>query len=174
MGGRRPAIFRPADVISSMELILWRHAEAAPGEPDASRPLTEHGREQAELMARWLAPRLPRDLRMLVSPARRAQETARALGRSFETVEALAPGTDAATLIGAAGWPDAERPVLVVGHQPTLGEAASRLQGGRRSAAAIAVGALWWLRARSRKGRSEAELLLAIAPEILARENPDY
>ena len=32
-----------------MELILWRHAEAAPGQPDAARPLTEHGRAQAAL-----------------------------------------------------------------------------------------------------------------------------
>jgi phosphohistidine phosphatase len=155
-----------------MELILWRHAEAAPGEPDAARPLTAHGREQAALMARWLASRLPRDLRMLVSPARRAQETARPLGRSFETVEALAPGVDAASLIAVAGWPDAQHPVLIVGHQPTLGEAASRLLEGRRAEAKIAIGAVWWLRAKARKGRSEAELLLAIAPEILARESP--
>jgi phosphohistidine phosphatase len=174
MGGRRPAIFRAAVVIGIMEVIFWRHAEAAPGEPDAARPLTEHGREQAALMARWLAPRLPRELRMLVSPARRAQETARALGRSFETVEALAPETDATALIGAIGWPDAERPALIVGHQPTLGEAASHLQGGRQPAAAIAIGAVWWLRARTRKGRSEAELLLAIAPEMLAREGAGY
>jgi phosphohistidine phosphatase len=157
-----------------MELLLWRHAEAAPGDPDAARPLTEYGRQQAELMARWLAPRLPQELRMLVSPARRTQETARALGRSFETVDALAPGTDAATLIGVAEWPDAVRPVLIVGHQPTLGEAASRLLDGRRSAAEIGTGAVWWLRARARKGRSEAELLLAIAPEILARESAAY
>jgi phosphohistidine phosphatase len=151
MGGRRPAIFRPADVIAVMEVIFWRHAEAAPGEPDAARPLTEHGREQAALMARWLAPRLPRELRMLV--------------------EALAPETDATTLIGVIGWPDAERPALIVGHQPTLGEAASQLQGGRQPAVTIAIGAVWWLRARTRKGHSEAELLLAIAPEILARGN---
>ena len=85
-----------------MELILWRHAEAAPGDPDAARALTDHGRRQAEAMARWLAPRLSRELRMIVSPARRAQETARALGRSFETVEALAPGCDVATLLKIA------------------------------------------------------------------------
>jgi phosphohistidine phosphatase len=152
-----------------MELILWRHAEAAPGDPDAARPLTELGRAQAERMARWLAPRLPRDLRLLVSPARRAQETARALARSFETVEALAPGMDVPTLIRIAGWPAADRPVLVIGHQPTLGEAAARLLEGRHSAASIGTGAVWWLRSRERKGRSEAALLLAIEPEILER-----
>jgi phosphohistidine phosphatase len=152
-----------------MELILWRHAEAAPGDPDAARPLTDHGRAQAERVARWLAPRLPRKLRTIVSPARRAQETARALGGSFETVEALAPGSDATALLGAACWPDADRPVLVVGHQPTLGEAAARLLEGRQAAAHMGTGAVWWLRAKSGKGRTSALLLLALEPEILAR-----
>jgi phosphohistidine phosphatase len=155
-----------------MELLLWRHAEAAAGEPDAARLLTDRGRAQAERMARFLAPRMPRELRMIVSPARRAQETARALGRSFETVDAIAPGADVAALLGAAGWPDAARPVLLVGHQPTLGEVAARLLDGRRSAAAIGTGALWWLRGAPRKGKSEAALLLALEPEILEREKP--
>jgi phosphohistidine phosphatase len=153
-----------------VELILWRHAEAAPGDPDAARPLTERGRAQAEHMARWLAPRLPRELRMLVSPARRTQETARPLGRSYETVEGLAPGTEAAAVLRIAGWPGGEQPVLIVGHQPTLGEVASRLLGGSPAAAAMGVGAIWWLRSKERKGRTEAMLLLAIEPEILERE----
>jgi len=154
-----------------MELILWRHAEAAAGDPDAARPLTEHGREQAQLMARWLAPRLPPDLRLIVSPARRAQETALTLARSFETTESLAPGTDVATLVRLAGWPDAEQPVMLVGHQPTLGETAARLIDGRQASWRIGAGAVWWLRSKQRKGRSDAVLLLAIEPEILALES---
>ena len=154
-----------------MELVLWRHAEAAPGDPDATRPLTEHGRAQAERMARFLAPRLPRELRMIVSPARRAQETARALGRSFESLDGLAPGHDAATLLTLAGWPGAERPVLVVGHQPTLSEVAAQLVDGRRSSWPLGAGSACWLRARPRKGRSEASLLLVIEPEVLERGN---
>lgn len=154
-----------------MELILWRHAEAAPGDPDAERPLTGRGRAQADLVARWLAPRLPPDLRVVVSPARRTQETARALGRAFETVERLAPGNDSGALLTVAGWPGAEQPVLIVGHQPTLGDLASRLLEGRRSAAGMGTGAVWWLRGKARGGRSEAELLLAIEPEILERGN---
>ncbi len=152
-----------------MELILWRHAEAAPGDPDSARPLTDQGREQAALVARFLAPRLPRELRLVVSPARRAQETARALGRSFETVDGLAPGCDVTTVLRVTGWPDAEGTVMVVGHQPTLGDLASRLLEGRRAPAAMGTGSAWWLRARGRKGRSEAALLLALEPEILAR-----
>ena len=154
-----------------MELILWRHAEAAPGSPDAARPLTDRGRSEAVLVARWLAARLPRELRLLVSPARRAQETARALGRAFETVDAIVPGADATALLDAAGWPTAAQVVLVVGHQPTLGEVAARLLEGKRAPAAMGTGAVWWLRSRAPHGRSEADLLLAIEPEILAREN---
>ncbi|HEX9708264.1 MAG TPA: histidine phosphatase family protein [Steroidobacteraceae bacterium] len=153
-----------------MELILWRHAEAAAGDPDSARPLTELGRAQAQSMARWLAPRLPADLRIIVSPARRAQETALTLARSFETSEHLAPGTDVAILTRLAGWPDAKRPVMLVGHQPTLGETAARLIDGRQFSWRIGAGAVWWLRSRQRKGRSEAVLLLAIEPEILALE----
>jgi phosphohistidine phosphatase len=148
-----------------MEMILWRHAEAAPGDPDAARPLTEHGRMQAQLMSRWLAPRLPANLRIIVSPARRAQETALTLARSFETIESLAPGTDVVTLLRVAGWPAAEQPVMLVGHQPTLGETAARLIDGRQVSWHIGAGAVWWLRSR------EAALLLAIEPEILELED---
>ena len=153
-----------------MELILWRHADAAPGDPDAARALTDHGRRQAEAMARWLAPRLSRDLRMIVSPARRAQETARALGRSFETVEALAPGCEVATLLKIADWPRAEHPVLIVGHQPTLGETAARMIDGRQATWQFGTCGVCWMRSSPRKGRSEATLLLALESEILERE----
>ena len=153
-----------------MELILWRHAEAAPGDPDAARPLTEHGRAQAQRMARWLAPRLPANIRLIVSPARRAQETALTLGRSFETIEGLTPGNDVTTLLRIAGWPDAGRPVMLVGHQPTLGETAARLIEGRQASWRIGAGAVWWLRRVPRKGRSDAVLLLAMEPEILELE----
>ena len=152
-----------------MDLILWRHAEAAAGVPDAARPLTERGRRQAEAMARWLGPRLPQSLRLAVSPARRAQETAHALGRSFDTVDAVAPGAGVAATLAAVGWPDAERPVLLVGHQPTLGEVAARLIDGARDAWQLGTGAVYWLRSKPRRGRSEADLLVAIAPEILER-----
>jgi phosphohistidine phosphatase len=154
-----------------MDLILWRHAEAAAGDPDSARPLTDYGRSQAQLMARWLAPRLPAELRLIVSPARRTQETALTLARSFETIESLSPGTDVATLLRVAGWPDAKRPVMLVGHQPTLGETAAQLIEGRHASWRIGKGAVWWLRSRQhRRGRGEARLLLAIEPEILEIE----
>jgi phosphohistidine phosphatase len=150
-----------------MDLILWRHADAADGEPDSARPLTEKGREQARAMAAWLEPRLPRELRILVSPALRAQETARALRREFETLDAIAVGQSASAIIDASGWPDAAQAVLVVGHQPTLGEIAAQLLSGRTSAWHLAKGAVWWIRNRKKSGGTEVVLRLAITPDEL-------
>ena len=66
-----------------MNILLWRHAEAAAGFPDHERALTEKGRLQAKRMAAWLNARLPPETLVLVSPAVRAQQTARALKRDF-------------------------------------------------------------------------------------------
>jgi phosphohistidine phosphatase len=150
-----------------MDLILWRHADAADGRPDSARPLTEKGQAQARAMARWLAPRLPDDLRILVSPAIRAQETARALQRDFETLAAIAVGESVSAHLAASGWPDAERAVLIVGHQPTLGELAAQLLAGRAATWHLAKGAVWWIRSRKRGDREEVVLRLAIAPDEL-------
>lgn len=150
-----------------MDLILWRHAEAEPGEPDLGRRLTPKGAKQAERMAGWLRDRLPDRCRVLVSPAARAQQTAKALDRRFRTVEALAPGASAAALLEAAGWPGGRESVLVVGHQPTLGEAAARLLAGDEQPWSIRKGAVWWISDRPHHGGAAAVLRVAIAPDCL-------
>src|SRR5262249_57120322 len=76
----------------AMDLILWRHAEAEPGEPDLGRRLTAKGHKQAEKVAEWLEPHLPDNCRILVSPAQRAQQTAAVLGRKYKTVPEIGPG----------------------------------------------------------------------------------
>ena len=93
-----------------MDLILWRHAEAEPGDPDLARRLTAKGHKQARRMAGWLERHLPDRARILVSPAERTRETAVALGRRFETLDALAPGATVADLLAAANWPDSRQP----------------------------------------------------------------
>jgi len=148
-----------------MDLLLWRHAEAVDGEPDVARPLTRRGEGDARNMARWLMPRLPAELRILVSPARRAQQTASALRADFETIDDIGTGADAARLIAAAGWPGSKRPVMLVGHQPTLGEVAALLLSGRESSWRIGKGAVWWL--RTRRNGTDAVLVLAIEPGLL-------
>ena len=62
-----------------MDLLLWRHAEAEEGEDDLRRALTERGVRQARRMAAWIRARQLKDLRIVVSPAVRTQQTAEAL-----------------------------------------------------------------------------------------------
>jgi phosphohistidine phosphatase len=129
-----------------MDLILWRHAEAEDGGPDAARKLTKHGREQARRVAAWLQPRLPKRCEILVSPAQRAQETASALGLRFATAAEVGTSAVAADLIAAVNWPHGSGTVLVVGHQPTLGRVAATLMTGTESDWHFAKGSVWWLR----------------------------
>jgi phosphohistidine phosphatase len=129
-----------------MDLILWRHAEAEDGSPDAARKLTKHGRDQARRVAAWLKPRLPKRCEILVSPAARTQETASALGVEFETASEVGTGAVAADVIAAAGWPEGSKSVLIVGHQPTLGRVAAMLLSGSESDWHFAKGSVWWLR----------------------------
>ena len=150
-----------------MELILWRHTEAEDTLPDLTRELTARGRKQAARMADWLNPRLPPDIRILASPATRAWQTAQALGREYEEVPALAPGADAAAVLGAAGWPDAAYPVLVVGHQPTLGQVAMQLLAGQAGDLAVKKGSIWWFQGRERAGRLQVVLRAVAAPDWL-------
>ena len=150
-----------------MDLILWRHADAEPGDPDIERPLTAKGVRQAERMAAWLDGHLPDRCRILVSPAERAQQTARALGRSFKTVPELAPGATAAAVLAIAGWPDAREARLIVGHQPTLGETAALLLSGNDAAWGMRKAAVWWLSNRAREQGAHVVLKAVIGPDFV-------
>lgn len=150
-----------------MDLILWRHAEAEPGEPDLGRRLTAKGRKQAVRMGEWLDRHLPDTCRILVSPADRAQQTAVALGRKYRTVPEIAPGADVATLLAVVGWPEAREPVLVVGHQPTLGEVAAFLLAGETAPWAVKKGAVWWISNRVRGASSANILRVVVSPDFL-------
>ena len=166
-----------------MDLILWRHAEAGDAIADdlaldLKRRLTPKGEKQAQRMAEWLNRFLPDSTRVLVSPAVRCQQTAQALGRKFQTREALGPGGTVGTLLTLARWPQRREPVLVVGHQPTLGLVAATLMGGTGSIAgpqgphdtpswSVRKGAVWWLRHRERGGVAEVVLVSVRSPEAL-------
>jgi phosphohistidine phosphatase len=150
-----------------MDLILWRHAEAVDGYPDHDRALTPKGRKQAVAVGAWLARRLPDDARILVSPAVRAQQTAAGLQRHFKTLTEIAPGCAAAAVLAAAGWPDGRGVVLVVGHQPTLGEVASLLLCGQAPGLALKKGGLVWLSGRSREGGPPVVLKAAITADLV-------
>ncbi|MGH8799389.1 MAG: phosphohistidine phosphatase SixA [Casimicrobiaceae bacterium] len=148
-----------------MDLILWRHAEAEPGEPDLGRRLTPKGLRQAERMANWLDGHLPDTCRVLVSPAERAQQTANALRRSFKTAPDLAPGATVDAVLRAAAWPASREPVLLVGHQPTLGETAAYLLSGIAAPWSVRKAALWWLSGRARERGAEIVLKVVLGPD---------
>jgi len=158
-----------------MDLILWRHADAVAvkneSEPDFQRRLTSKGRKQAAHVAEWLERHLPDSAKVLVSPAVRTRETAELLGRKFHTVPELAPGAHATQVLIAAGWPDNRHPVLVIGHQPTLGQVASLLLFGEEQNLTMRKGAAWWLTNRSREDseskHSRLMLRAAVCPEYL-------
>lgn len=150
-----------------MDLILWRHAEAHDGAPDLERELTGKGQKQAEKMAIFLRARLPEDVRILVSPAKRTQQTAHALTKHFFTEPALGTGASAQDILDAVGWPDAEGTVLVVGHQPALGHIAALLLSDSRNCFSVKKGAVWWLSRHTSEGDYQTNLRLAIAPESL-------
>ena len=150
-----------------MDLILWRHCEAEAGEPDLGRRLTSKGLKQAERMAEWLERHLPDTCRILVSPADRAQQTAAALPRKFKTVPELAPGASVGAVLAAANWPDSREPVMIVGHQPTLGMVASFLLSGEEAYWSVRKGAVWWLSNRVRDSGAAVVLKTVIGPDCL-------
>lgn len=151
----------------NMDLILWRHADAQDGSPDLERSLTAKGRSQAKKVATWLNMYLPAEARVLVSPALRTLQTADALQREYLVVKDLAPGEDATHVLNAAGWPDAKGTVLVVGHQPTLGETASLLLFGQVQGMSIKKGGVVWLTNRVRGEMPQTVLKAAMTPELL-------
>jgi phosphohistidine phosphatase len=153
-----------------MDLILWRHAEAheaAPGEDDMSRRLTPRGERQALRMAQWLERQLPEGTRILCSPAKRTEQTAMALGRKYKLSSALTPQSTADMLLEAAQWPTCKNTVLVIGHQPTLGEAVSMVLGFQKPECSVKKGSVWWLRSRSRHEGDQSILVTVQSPDML-------
>jgi phosphohistidine phosphatase len=153
-----------------MDLILWRHAEAEEaqdGSDDLTRALTPRGEKQAARMAAWLDRQLPEGLRVLASPSRRTEQTADALGRKFKMRAELLPGGTTEELLGLAQWPRARGAVLIVGHQPVLGQTIAQLLGMQASECAVRKGAVWWLRQRQRMDESQTVLMAVQSPEFV-------
>lgn len=154
-----------------MNLILWRHAEAADGSDDFNRALTKRGRKQALRMAAWLAGRLPADCRILVSPTVRTRQTAEALGLPYDICSEIAPAATANDLFVASGWPDGARKdkgsVLLVGHQPALGGLLALLLSGEPAAWSMRKGSICWLQNRQREGGTQTFLRAVMPVDLL-------
>jgi len=131
----------PADY----ELYIMRHGiaairSAATVMDDAKRPLTLEGKEKmAEIAAGLVRAGLEADW-IVSSPLVRAVETAEIVGEALSSkppldfCDALSPGGDPAVLITFLAKRSNRRRVLVVGHEPDLGELAARLIGAGRNA----------------------------------------
>ena len=150
-----------------MELILWRHAEAAPGTPDEARALTDAGRRHAHAMARWLAPRLPADLRILCSPALRARQTVEPLALAHDIDEAIAKDRPATDLLKAADWPANRRNIMLVGHQPAFGELIAIILGSSVTWWDMAKGGVWWFSDMQEEEKTEVYVKAVMAPWML-------
>jgi len=153
-----------------MDLVLWRHAEAqewGPNCDDLARALTARGEKQAARVAKWLDRQLPEGTRIWVSPARRCEQTAQALGRKYKVRDELAPGASAAQLLELVQWPTAKGTVLVVGHQPVLGQTIAQLLGLTASECTVKKGALWWLRHRQPDAQSQTVVVTVQSPDLL-------
>jgi phosphohistidine phosphatase len=159
-----------ADEESTMDILLWRHAEAEEGADDLKRKLTGRGEKQARRVAGWIREHTRKNLRVLVSPAVRTQQTAAVLDLPYETDRRLAPNALPTDLLAACGWPDGDdgrSSVLIVGHQPTLGELAALLMTGTIAPWSIKKGALWWLTHRTRGDQSQIVLRAVVDPALL-------
>ncbi|MEO8718485.1 MAG: histidine phosphatase family protein [Burkholderiales bacterium] len=150
-----------------MDLILWRHAEAEDGAPDLERRLTPRGHKHAAHVAEWLQHRLPAKFVVLASPARRAQETAQALGVPLRTVPVLAPGAAVRDVLAAAEWPERRNAVVVVGHQPDLGRVAAFLVSGTEAPWSLKKGGAWWLSSRARDDEAQVVVRAVVTPEFV-------
>lgn len=153
-----------------MDLILWRHAEAQDALADVDdlqRPLTSRGDKQAARMAMWLDRQLPEGTRVLSSPAVRCERTAMALGRKYKVRSELGPDATVNEILEVAQWPDARQPVLVVGHQPVLGELIAQLLGFQLPSCPVRKGSVWWFRTRERDGHVQTILLTVQSPETI-------
>jgi phosphohistidine phosphatase len=153
----------------TMDLILWRHAEAEEGNgiiADQERRLTARGEKQAKQIATWLRRYLPINCRVLVSPAVRTRQTAEALKRPFEIEQKVGVGATALDVLTVASWPEQGGAVLIVGHQPTLGCVASLLLAGTEAYWSVKKGGVWWFSARTRDGATKAILRAVMNPDL--------
>jgi len=153
-----------------MDLIFWRHAEAfdaLEGQDDLSRTLTPKGEKQAIRMSQWLDRQLPEGIRVMSSPAVRCEQTVKALGRKVKYKSELLPNASLDDLLVTAGWPDSKMSVLIVGHQPVLGQAVAYLLGIPGGECSVRKGAVWWLRSRVRDADTQTVVVSVQSPELL-------
>jgi phosphohistidine phosphatase len=153
-----------------MDLILWRHAEAVDwqeGCDDLDRVLTVRGYKQAIRMAEWLDRQLPESTRIFSSPARRCEDTVCRLDRKYKLHNDLLPESNADTILTTLQWPTAKGTVLIVGHQPMLGQIIAQALGMKSTECPVRKGSAWWLRSREREEQRQTVLVAVQSVDML-------
>ena len=95
-------------------------------------------------------------------------QTAQALGRKFATVEALNTDSTPERILEAAGWPDNKHPVVIVGHQPLLGQVAALIFSNAAHDWKIRKASVFWI---ANKGDEDPApfVRLAVGPDIVGK-----
>lgn len=134
-----------------MELLVVRHAKAAPqgSGPDEERPLTPEGHAQAESIGRALAKFDFLPGKIFSSPLVRARQTVGAIlvgaGREIDTefTPALRPGCSSKAVQEYLGaWVGRGDRLMIVGHQPDLGNFIAAVVAGGHAGVQLSPGAL--------------------------------
>lgn len=139
---------RNRKVREPLQVLVVRHAIAKdPGEfaqsgaPDAERPLTKQGRKRMREAANGLAALVSEVGVIATSPLTRAVETAEILVKRYgklaveveiHRLSALAPSKPANVLLDWLAEQPRDKPVVLVGHEPHLGQFVSWALTGLR------------------------------------------
>ncbi len=131
------------------ELIFWRHGQAGSAMTDLARELTLEGQRQAQRTAMWLRER-DVDFPIISSQAIRTQQTATFYRQPYKMAEELNPGQhflSVLTFIENEQQPH----LIVVGHQPWIGQMLAYLLTGQANYYAMETSELWWLKYENNK-----------------------
>jgi len=124
-----------------LRLLLIRHAQARgglPGQRDASRALSRHGRAQAATLGQRCAALGWCPSHILHSPAKRADQTARLFQAQLSpcprlwVVPALYPGSPASILQAILAHAAAADTLAVIAHNPAISLLIAQLCPGRQ------------------------------------------
>jgi phosphohistidine phosphatase len=117
-------------------LLMIRHAQAADAPVDRDRPLTAQGARNAAAIGSWLQANGYAPGRAVVSPAVRTRQTwervaeASAPGLAPDVDERIYDNTVDAVLSAITETPGDLQTLVVVGHNPSVGELAFALDDG--------------------------------------------
>jgi phosphohistidine phosphatase len=153
-----------------MDLIFWRHAEtvqAVEGQTDAERELSARGERQAQRMAQWLERQLPESTKILCCPTVRAEQTVMPLGRKYKLRDELSPNASIDDVLSLVQWPMNKHSVLLVTHQPLIGEMIRKLLEIQIPEVVVKKGSVWWIRSRDKGDQIQTMLVTVQTPELM-------